>query len=110
MLSRPDLPTTVANACRVLAAAGLVEHVLGHVSVRSGDGILVRCRGPREAGLAYTTPADVRQVPLDGPARPGDAGEWSPPQELPIHTAILRAGASIVLTYFAKDLARRLAR
>ena len=26
------------------------------------------------------------------------------------HTAILRAGASIVLTYFAKDLARRLAR
>ena len=24
------------------------------------------------------------------------------------HTAIIRAGASIVLTYFAKDLARRL--
>lgn len=92
MLSRPDLPTTVANACRVLAATGLVEHVLGHVSVRSGDGILVRCRGPREAGLAYTTAADVRPVPLDGPAGAGDAaGEWSPPQELPIHTAILRA-------------------
>jgi len=27
-----------------------------------------------------------------------------------VHTAILRAGADVVLTYFAKDLARRLAR
>ena len=83
-----DLATTVANACRVLAATGLVEHVLGHVGVRSGDEVLVRCRGPREAGLAYTTAQDIRPVPLAGPAAPG---EWSPPQELPIHTAILRA-------------------
>jgi ribulose-5-phosphate 4-epimerase/fuculose-1-phosphate aldolase len=89
---RPDaegLATTVAHACRVLAATGLVEHVLGHVSVRAGDGeILLRCRGPREAGLAHTTADDIRAVPMDGPAPPGD---WSPPQDLPIHTAILRA-------------------
>jgi 3,4-dihydroxyphthalate decarboxylase len=83
-----SLPTTIADACRVLAATGLVEHVLGHVGVRSGDGVLIRCRGPREAGLAYTTARDVRRVPLDRAPGP-DA--WSPPQELPIHTAILRA-------------------
>ncbi|HEV7649728.1 MAG TPA: class II aldolase/adducin family protein [Actinophytocola sp.] len=91
MTSPEDLAATVATACRVLAATGLVEHVLGHVSVRSGDEVLVRCRGPREAGLAYTTAADVRPVPLDLSPGPAAPGEWSPPQELPIHTAILRA-------------------
>lgn len=87
----PDatLAETVAIACRILAATGLVEHVLGHVSVRTNDGdVLIRCRGPREAGLAATTADDIRRVPIDGPT---DTGDWSPPAELPIHTAILRA-------------------
>ncbi|WP_326836445.1 class II aldolase/adducin family protein [Amycolatopsis rhabdoformis] len=79
---------SVALACRVLAATGLVEHVLGHISVRtSPDELLVRCRGPRESGLRYTTAEDIRPVPLHG--RP-DAGEWSVPNELPIHTEVLR--------------------
>ena len=44
---------TVATACRILALHGLVSGVLGHVSVRVGeDRLLVRCRGPRERGLA----------------------------------------------------------
>lgn len=92
------LPELVATACRVLAEQGLVEHVLGHVSVRTGpDSLLVRCRGPREAGLAYTTAEDVRPVPLTGPAgsspeagADAGAGAWSVPNELPIHRAVLR--------------------
>jgi len=43
-----------------MAACGLVEHVLGHISVRvSQDELLVRCRGPVEAGLAATTADDI---------------------------------------------------
>jgi len=79
---------SVAEACRVLAATGLVEHVLGHVSLRTGpDRLLVRCRGPRESGLAWTTARDVCEVPLDGPA---DVAPWTAPNELPIHRVLLR--------------------
>ena len=81
-------PESVAAACRVLAATGLVEHVLGHVSLRTGpDRLLVRCRGPRESGLAWTTGRDVREVPLDGPP---DVAPWAVPNELPIHRVLLR--------------------
>ena len=57
----------IATACRVLAARGLAEGFLGHISRRVDDDlVLVRCRGPRERGLAWTTPEDVRLVDLDG--------------------------------------------
>lgn len=85
-----ELREQVAVACRVLAATGLVEHVLGHVSVRVGaDSLLVRCRGPHERGLAFSTAEDVRQVPFD--AAPGwhDQG-WHAPNELPIHVEPMR--------------------
>jgi ribulose-5-phosphate 4-epimerase/fuculose-1-phosphate aldolase len=87
-----DQRTLVANACRVLAGRGLAEDVLGHVSVRTGpDTLLVRCRGPREEGLLFTTADDVREVDLA--TAPGAAAEdgWSAPNELPIHTEVLRA-------------------
>jgi 3,4-dihydroxyphthalate decarboxylase len=78
----------VAAACRVLAATGLVEHVLGHISVRvAPDRLLVRCRGPRERGLAHTAARDVRVVPLDGAP---DVAPWAAPNELPIHRVLLR--------------------
>jgi ribulose-5-phosphate 4-epimerase/fuculose-1-phosphate aldolase len=83
-----SLAEVVANACQVMAERGLVEHVLGHISVRTGeDELLVRCRGPEEAGLAYTTADDVRAVRFDGS---GDLGAWTTPNELPIHTEVLR--------------------
>jgi ribulose-5-phosphate 4-epimerase/fuculose-1-phosphate aldolase len=83
------LPEVVATACRVMAACGLVEHVLGHISARvSDDELLVRCRGVAEEGLAHTTADDVRLVSLDGAAR--DLGGWAVPNELPIHTEIMR--------------------
>jgi ribulose-5-phosphate 4-epimerase/fuculose-1-phosphate aldolase len=80
----------VATACRILAQAGLVEDVLGHVSARVGpDHLLVRCRGPHERGLAFTTVEDVRLIALDGDPDPGD--RYSVPNELPIHVEVLRA-------------------
>lgn len=83
----------VADACRVLAARGLAEGYLGHVSLRIDDErLLVRCRGPHERGLAWTGPEDIHLVTLDG--EPGARGElegWTPPNELPLHTEVLRA-------------------
>src|SRR6185312_12463266 len=82
------LAEVVATACRVMAERGLVEHVLGHISVRTGDDeLLIRCRGPEESGLAFTTADDVRAVRFDGV---GDLGAWTAPNELPIHTEVMR--------------------
>ena len=48
-----ELRRRVAVACRILAHAGLIEDVLGHVSVRVDDeAILVRARGPEEQASA----------------------------------------------------------
>ena len=88
--TRPiSLRRTVARACRVLANVGLAEDILGHVSVRIGaDRLLVRCRSPREEGLLFTSPDDVREVGFDGS---GDLEGWAVPNELPIHVEVLRA-------------------
>lgn len=86
------LRSDVAQACRVLAARGLAEGYLGHISLRiDPDRLLVRCRGPQERGLAWTTAEDVRLVTLDGePGADGELDEWSAPNELPLHTEVLR--------------------
>ncbi|MGW2052415.1 class II aldolase/adducin family protein [Streptomyces sp. NPDC001840] len=93
----------VAVACRVLAVTGLVEHVLGHVSARVGaERLLVRGRGPRERGLAFTVVDDVQEVDLDG-RRTDDSGAdgWAPPNELPLHTEILRARPDVTAVVHA---------
>ncbi len=78
----------VANACRVLAHRGLVDDILGHVSLRiSEDSVLVRCRGPEERGLAFTTLDDIHVVGLDG-THDLPVG-FSVPNELPLHLAVL---------------------
>ncbi|MBK1787588.1 class II aldolase/adducin family protein [Prauserella cavernicola] len=83
----------IAQACRVLAARGLADGILGHISLRVDPRrLLVRCRGPEERGLAFTADADIRLVDLDG--EPGAAGEldggYAVPNELPLHTEVLR--------------------
>jgi 3,4-dihydroxyphthalate decarboxylase len=86
----PELRATIAAACRVLAARGLVDGILGHVSARvSPDELVVRSRGPAEAGLGRTEPGDVWRFTYDG--EPVDAPEdFAAPNELPLHTEVLR--------------------
>lgn len=80
---------SVAEACRVLAFAGLAQDVLGHVSARVGpDELLVRCRGPQESGLLFTTPDDVHLVSFDG--RNQLPVGYALPSELPIHIEVMR--------------------
>jgi ribulose-5-phosphate 4-epimerase/fuculose-1-phosphate aldolase len=106
MLAEPGHATTtdeaaqaarhaVATACRILAHRGLAEDVLGHVSVRTEGGLLVRCRGTHERGLLFTGLADVREVSQGGELTETgeleEAARYNVPNELPIHTEILRA-------------------
>jgi 3,4-dihydroxyphthalate decarboxylase len=79
----------VAQACRVLAHRGLVEGVLGHVSLRVADGMLLRCRGAEERGLRFTTADDIRLVGLDGKPLE-EMGDHRPPNEWPIHGELMR--------------------
>ncbi len=92
------LRSMIAQACRVLAARGLADGILGHISLRVDERrLLVRCRGPQERGLAFTTADDIRLVDLDGEA--GAAGEldggFTPPNELPLHTEVLRTRSDV---------------
>lgn len=84
----------IAVACRVIASRDLAPGFLGHISLRVDENrLLVRCRGPRERGLAWTEPQDVRLVDLQGGAgAPGELdGGYTPPNELPLHVEVLRA-------------------
>ena len=88
----------------MLAARGLADGFLGHVSLRVDERrLLVRCRGPEERGLAFTTGADIRLVDLDGQA--GAAGEldggYGPPNELPLHTEVLRTRPDVAAVVHA---------
>ena len=86
-----ELRATVATACRVLAAKGLVEGILGHVSARVGpDELVIRCRGEDERGLRQTGVKDIWRLTLDGEVVDMPDG-YEPPKELPIHTELLRA-------------------
>jgi ribulose-5-phosphate 4-epimerase/fuculose-1-phosphate aldolase len=81
---------SVAEACRVMALAGLATDVLGHVSFRIGaDELLVRCRGPQDKGLLFTTPDDVHLVRFDG--RNEMPSGYAMPTELPIHVEVMRS-------------------
>lgn len=90
----------LALACRMMAQGGLVENVLGHVSMRvDADRALVRCRGPEEKGLLFTRPSDIRLVELDSGAT--DDEHYSAPKELPIHTAVLGARPDVEVVMHA---------
>jgi ribulose-5-phosphate 4-epimerase/fuculose-1-phosphate aldolase len=88
-----DDRTTVAEACRVAASRGLVDSILGHISLRVDDErLLIRCRSDDDAGVAFTRPSDIRLIRFDGSA--GAAGEldgYRVPNELPIHVETMLA-------------------
>jgi ribulose-5-phosphate 4-epimerase/fuculose-1-phosphate aldolase len=83
----------VAEACRVAAARGLVDGILGHLSLRvDDDHLLMRCRSDTDTGVAFTGASDIRLITFAGTA--GAAGEldgYRVPNELPIHVETLLA-------------------
>jgi 3,4-dihydroxyphthalate decarboxylase len=87
----------IAVACRVLAHRDAVEDILGHISLRVDDRhLLIRCRGSNESGLRFTLPEDIRLVDAaSGRVVDDPEGTFSPPSELPIHTAVLAARAEV---------------
>lgn len=81
----------VALACRILARHGLVEGILGHVSLRVDErSMLIRCRGPEDVGVLHTKASDIRVVDLDGKLLE-HSPDYHPPNELPIHGELLKA-------------------
>lgn len=89
----PNQRALVAQACRVAAARGLVDGILGHLSLRIDDQhLLIRCRSDTDTGVAFTRPSDVRLVTLGGKAAtPGELDGYRVPNELPIHVETLLA-------------------
>ena len=87
-----ELAETVALACRILARAGLVREIIGHVSARlpGTDEMLIRCRGEDEYGLVYTSASQVRRLDFGGGGG-GLGTDHTAPLELPIHGEIYRA-------------------
>lgn len=86
------LAEMVALACRILARAGLVREIIGHVSARlpGTEEMLIRCRGEDEYGLAFTSASQVRRLDFSGGGA-GLGGQHTAPLELPIHGEIYRA-------------------
>lgn len=83
----------VAQACRVAAARGLVDGILGHLSLRVDDErLLVRCRSEADTGVAFTRAGDIRLIRFDGTAAaPGELDGYRVPNELPIHVETMLA-------------------
>lgn len=85
----------VADACRRLAAEGLLIGTAGNVSVRAGDRVAVTATG---AVLARITPDQVTVVDLDGTVV---AGTLRPTSELELHLGVYRryGTAAVVHTH-----------
>lgn len=83
----------VAQGCRVAAARGLVDGILGHLSLRVDDErLLIRCRSDSDTGVAFTRPSDIRLITFDGGAgADGELNGYRVPNELPIHVETLLA-------------------
>ncbi len=82
----------IATACRHLAAAGLVHHTAGNISVRTGEGVAIT---PTGGELATLAPADVTVIDLEGRVVGGDL---APTSELDLHLAVYeRYGAGAVV-------------
>ena len=83
----------VAQGCRVAAARGLVDGILGHLSLRiDDDRLLIRCRSDTDAGVAFTRASDIRLIGFDGSAgADGELDGYRVPNELPIHVEAMLA-------------------
>jgi ribulose-5-phosphate 4-epimerase/fuculose-1-phosphate aldolase len=90
--SLDELREKVAISCRILAMEGLVDEILGHVSVRipNTNEMFIRCRGEEENGIKYTTIDAIRRVDFDGKSEDLE-GQYHIPKEYPIHGEIMKA-------------------
>ena len=61
--------------------------------------MLIRCRGPEDRGLLFTTKDDVRLVDFDAQGEVGDG--FRVPNELPIHAELLRARPEVAAVVHA---------
>jgi ribulose-5-phosphate 4-epimerase/fuculose-1-phosphate aldolase len=86
-----ELREKIALSCRILAREGLVDGILGHVSVRipGTEEMLIRCRGDEENGVLYTQSDAVRRVDFEGNGL-DLLGKYHVPKELPIHGEIYK--------------------
>lgn len=85
----------IATACRIMAMEGIVEGTLGHISMRVGEDLmLIRSRGPKDCGLAFTVPEDVSLFDFSGNPREQDRGN-SKPVEFPLHGETLRSRPNV---------------
>jgi ribulose-5-phosphate 4-epimerase/fuculose-1-phosphate aldolase len=93
MTSLNEERTLVAQGCRVAASRGLVDGILGHLSLRVDDEhLLIRCRSDTDTGLAFTRPSDIRLIRFDGSAgADGELDGYRVPNELPIHVETMLA-------------------
>jgi ribulose-5-phosphate 4-epimerase/fuculose-1-phosphate aldolase len=84
--SLQELREKIAASCRILAMEGLVDGILGHVSVRvpETNEMLIRCRGDQENGVRYTKADAIRLVDFDGNGS-DLMGMYHVPKELSIH-------------------------
>jgi ribulose-5-phosphate 4-epimerase/fuculose-1-phosphate aldolase len=93
MTSLSEERALVAQGCRVAASRGLVDGILGHLSLRVDDEhLLIRCRSDTDTGLAFTRPSDIRLITFDGSAgADGELDGYRVPNELPIHVETMLA-------------------
>lgn len=69
----------VAEACRILGRLELTRFSLGHVSYRLDENtMLIKGKGPDEAGLRYTEAADIIKVDFDAEVVSGRPGLRAP--------------------------------
>jgi ribulose-5-phosphate 4-epimerase/fuculose-1-phosphate aldolase len=93
MTSLDEQRELVAQGCRVAASRGLVDGLLGHLSLRVDDErLLVRCRSDSDTGVAFTRAGDIRLIRFDGSAgADGELDGYRVPNELPIHAETMLA-------------------
>ncbi|MFT5447343.1 MAG: ribulose-5-phosphate 4-epimerase/fuculose-1-phosphate aldolase [Gammaproteobacteria bacterium] len=86
----------LARCCRLMAYRGLVDDILGHISLRvDEERMLLRCRGDEEIGLRFTRPNDIRLVDIRSGQILEPEGGFKPPSETPIHSQVLMARADV---------------
>ncbi len=85
MPEQMSIRSRIADACRRMAADGLVVGTAGNVSVRTGEHIAITA-----TGAAFETMA-AQEITLVDPGGAVVSGEFTPTSELDLHLGIYRA-------------------